>query len=82
MKNAVATSLLIMAVKSVIGFIGDVENLYIEWGFLLKFTLISVTGIFFGIYLNKVIPGNKLKKGFGWFVLFMGIKFIWVELGS
>src|SRR5690606_15214980 len=35
MKKAVATSLLIIAVKSLIGFIGDVENLDIDWAFLL-----------------------------------------------
>jgi len=73
MKRAVATSLLIIAVKSLIGFIGDVENLDIDWTFLLSFTSFSVIGIFIGIYLNKFIPGKSLKKSFGWFVLIMGI---------
>lgn len=80
MKKAVATSLLIIAVKSLIGFIGDVENLKIEWLFLLIFTGISVKGIFLGIYLNNFIPGKKLKKGFGFFVLLMGIYIIWKEM--
>ncbi len=31
MKKAVATSLLIIAVKSLYGFIGDMENLEIDW---------------------------------------------------
>ena len=48
MKKAVATSLLIIAVKSLIGFIGDVENLDIDWIFLLIFTGLSIVGIFFG----------------------------------
>lgn len=81
MKEAVATSLLIIAVKSLIGFIGDVENMKIDWLFLFIFTGISVSGIFLGIYLNKFIPGKKLKKGFGWFVLFMGVYIFWKELG-
>lgn len=80
MKKAVATSLLIIAIKSLIGFIGDVENLDIEWDFLLTFTSISIVGIFLGIWLNKFIPGEKLKKGFGWFVLIMGIYIIIKEL--
>lgn len=71
MKKAVATSLLIIAVKSLIGFIGDVENMDIEWEFLITFTGISVLGIFLGIWLNKFIDGKKLKKSFGWFVLIM-----------
>ncbi len=73
MKKAVATSLLIIAVKSLIGFIGDVENLEMDWNFLLLFTGISIIGVFIGIWLSRYIPGQKLKKGFGWFVLFMGI---------
>ncbi|RBP32958.1 hypothetical protein DFR65_102294 [Oceanihabitans sediminis] len=80
MKKAVATSLLIIAIKSLIGFIGDVETLDIDWIFLLSFTSISVVGIFLGIYLNKFIEGKKLKKGFGWFVLIMAIYIILKEL--
>lgn len=80
MKKAVATSLLIIAVKSLIGFIGDVQNLDIDWVFLLIFTGLSIVGIFLGGYLNKFIDGRKLKKGFGWFVLVMGIYIIGKEL--
>jgi len=80
MKKAVATSLLIIAIKSLIGFIGDVENLEIDWLFLLSFTTISVVGIFLGIYLSNFIEGKKLKKGFGWFVLLMGVYIIFKEL--
>ncbi|RAJ16402.1 sulfite exporter TauE/SafE family protein [Olleya aquimaris] len=80
MKKAVATSLLIIAIKSLIGFIGDVENLEIDWLFLLSFTAVSVVGIFLGIYLSNFIEGKKLKKGFGWFVFIMGIYIIFKEL--
>lgn len=80
MKKAVATSLLIIAVKSLIGFIGDIQNLDIDWGFLITFTSLSIAGIFVGGYLNKFIDGKKLKKGFGWFVLVMGIYIIGKEL--
>ncbi len=80
MKKAVATSLFIIAIKSLIGFIGDVENLEIDWNFLLLFTAISVVGIFIGIWLAKFIDGKKLKKAFGWFILLMGIYIIYKEL--
>ena len=80
MKRAVATSLVIIAVKSLIGFMGDVQNLTIDWPFLLTFTGFSIIGIFIGIYLNKFIDGKSLKKGFGWFVLVMGIYIIAKEL--
>ena len=80
MKKAVATSLLIIAIKSLIGFIGDVQNMNINWAFLAIFTGLSMIGMFIGIYLNKFIDGKKLKKGFGWFVLLMGIYIIWAEI--
>lgn len=80
MKKAVATSLLIIAAKSLIGFLGDVQNTVIEWKFLLPFTGFSVIGIFVGLYLNKFVDGNKLKKAFGWFVLLMGIYIILSEI--
>lgn len=80
MKKAVATSLLIIAIKSLIGFIGDVETIAIDWTFLLSFTVISVIGIFLGIYLSNFIEGKKLKKYFGWFVLIMGVYIIIKEV--
>ena len=80
MKKAVATSLFIISINSLIGFLGDVKNLEIDWFFLLPFTALSIIGIFLGIYLNKFIDGKKLKKAFGWFVLVMGIYIIIKEL--
>lgn len=82
MKRAVATSLFIIAIKSLIGFLGDVQNIQIDWPFLLSFTSISVIGLLFGIFLSKFINDKKLKRIFGWFVLFMGIFIIVVELFS
>lgn len=79
MKKAVATSLLIIAINSLIGFTGDFATLTIDWKFLLLFTAISIVGIFIGIKLNTFIDGKKLKKGFGWFVLLMGIYIIFKE---
>ena len=71
---------MIIAIKSLIGFLGDVQNPDIDWIFLLVFTAFSVTGIFVGIYLNKFIDGSKLKKGFGWFVLIMGVYIVLKEI--
>lgn len=79
MKKAVATSLLIIAIKSLIGFIGDIENLQIDWTFLLSFTAFSIIGIFIGIWLNQFVDGKKLKKAFGWFVLLMGVYILFKE---
>jgi uncharacterized membrane protein YfcA len=81
-KKAIATSLFIIAINSLIGFLGDVQNLDIDWTFLLSFTVVSVVGIFLGMWLNRFIDGKKLKKGFGWFVLIMGVYIIFKELAG
>ncbi|MFM1876760.1 MAG: hypothetical protein RL266_2497, partial [Bacteroidota bacterium] len=80
MKLAVGTSLLIIAVKSLIGFVGDVQNYSIDWGFLLAFAGVAVVGIFIGSKLSNRIPGEKLKPAFGWFVLVMGLYILGKEL--
>lgn len=80
MRKAVATSLLIIALNSLIGFMGDVQNLEINWHFLLTFTSISVAGIFIGVYLNKFLNDAQLKKGFGYFVLLMALFILSKEL--
>ena len=81
MKVAVGTSLFIIAAQSLIGFIGDLSlNQVIDWKLILTFTSCAVIGIFIGSYLSKKIEGEKLKTGFGWFVLTMGIYIILKEL--
>ena len=81
MKQAVGTSLMIIAAKSLIGFVGDMRgNEVIDWSFLGAFSSIAVVGILLGSWLSKRIPGEKLKPAFGWFVLVMGTYIIIKEL--
>jgi uncharacterized membrane protein YfcA len=80
MKKAVGTSLLIIALNSLIGFTGDLGHVHIDWKFLLTVAVIAIVGVFIGGALSKKIPGEKLKKAFGWFVLTMGIYIIIKEL--
>jgi uncharacterized membrane protein YfcA len=80
MKMAVGTSLLIIAAKSLIGFLGDLSTQTIDWQMLLIFTSLSIVGIFIGSALSKKINEKILKTGFGWFVLVMGIYIITKEL--
>ena len=81
MKLAVGTSLFIIAAKSLLGFIGDVQgNQAIDWNLLMVFTILSIIGIFIGIFLSKKVDNDKLKTAIGWFVLFMGIYILIKEL--
>jgi uncharacterized membrane protein YfcA len=79
MKKAIGTSLLIIALNSLIGFTGDLGHFNIDWFFLFKISAIAMVGIFLGGIIGNRLPGDKLKKGFGWFVLVMGIYIILKE---
>ena len=80
MKKAVGTSLLIIAAKSLFGFVGDAMRLDIEWSMLMGLTALAIAGIFFGNRLSRKIPGYKLERAFGIFVLVMGIAILYTEL--
>lgn len=80
MKKAVLSSLFIIALNSLIGFLGSENILVLNWSFLLKFTLFSSIGIFAGIYLKNKISNEKLKPIFGLFILFTGIYIIFKEM--
>ena len=83
MKQAVGTSLIIIAAKSLIGFTGDLRgNEVIDWNFLLLFSAIAIAGIIVGSILSKHLPNEKLKPAFGWFVLVMGVYIIGRELSA
>lgn len=76
MKEAVGTSLVIIAAKSLIGFFGEGGESIIDWTFLVKVSAFAIIGIFIGAELSKKVDGAKLKPAFGWFVLVMGIYII------
>ncbi len=79
-KVAIATSLIIIAFKSLFGFfLGDAIKINIDWNFLLLFTALSLAGIFVGNYISKFINGNKLKRGFGYFIFIMAIFIFYME---
>jgi uncharacterized protein len=81
MKKAIGTSLLIIAVNAIFGFIGDVLNhVELNYTLLTMFSTIAIVGIFIGTFLSKKIDGDKLKPAFGWFILVAGIYIIAKEI--
>jgi uncharacterized membrane protein YfcA len=94
-KEAIGTSLVIIALNSFLGFIGDFVNIQLspfkiyydinsflnnDWLFLFAFTLISILGIVLGLWISRRIEATRLKIAFGYFVLLMGIYVMFKEL--
>jgi uncharacterized membrane protein YfcA len=80
MKKAIGTSLFIISINSLLGFVSSENISSINWEFLSIFTFISIIGLIIGIRISRKIDGKKLKPAFGWFVLAMGIYIIIKEV--
>ena len=73
MKQAVGTSLLVIAMKSAAGFVGYLGQVEVPWGFMTIFTGVAIAGIFVGTYLVRFLSQAVLKRGFAVFLVVMGV---------
>lgn len=73
MPVAVGTSLLVIAMKSFAGLAGYLASVQIDWPVALAVTAAAVLGSLVGSRLTGVVPPEKLRTGFGWFVIAMGL---------
>ena len=78
MRQAVATSLLIIALKSFSGFykyidVLEQQGLALDWQTLFLVTGLGIAGSFAGSHLAKRLPQDKLRTGFGYFLIVMGL---------
>ncbi|MGV3557184.1 sulfite exporter TauE/SafE family protein [Larkinella arboricola] len=81
-RRAVATSVLIIAVNSFVGFSGDLHRNDLNWPFLLEFTAFSIGGILLGIYLARFVSPVYLKRGFGSLVLLVAVYMLVKEISK
>ena len=79
-KTAVGTSLFIIAINSLLGFLGDMLNYQMDWQFLLSLTGLAVVGILVGNKLQRKISSLRLRKAFGWFILATGSAILLTEI--
>ena len=81
MKQAVGTSLVIITLKSLIGFLGEPHGGWsTDLEFLVRFSLFAIAGIIAGSNLTRIVDNRKLKPIFGWFVLVTGVAILLKEL--
>ncbi len=73
MKQAVGTSLLVIALKSFAGFAGYLGQVEVDWGFMTGFTGIAIVGIWVGAPLVHYMSSHTIKRVFGVFVLLIGL---------
>jgi uncharacterized protein len=72
MKQAVGTSLLVIAMKSTTGFLGYLGQVEVPWAFMGLFTGVAIVGIMGGTYLVRFVSQAALKRAFAVFLIVMG----------
>jgi uncharacterized membrane protein YfcA len=73
MKQAVGTSLLVIALNAAAGFAGYLGQVEVRWDTLLAFTAVATLGIFIGSALVRVVSPGALRRGSAVFLVVMGI---------
>lgn len=71
MKEAVGTSLLVIAMNTASGFAGYLGQVTIDWGFVAGFTGIAILGVLAGTRLVPMISPTQLKRAFA--VILIGV---------
>lgn len=80
MKKAIGTSLNIIAINSIFGFLFSIKLFSFNWSLLITLSILAIIGVIIGIGVSKKINNQLLKKMFGLFVLGMGIYIFTHEL--
>lgn len=81
LKKAAATSLVIIAINSLAGFLGDINTTaLLHLDLIVTLSALSIAGVLLGGYLSKFVAGGILKIGFGWFTLVIALFVIYKEL--
>lgn len=79
-RKALATSLLIITLSSLLGFfLGDAQTIEIDWDFLFKISLLVILGIFIGSFLSRHTNEKSLKKIFAYFIIGMAVTILTIE---
>ncbi|MEX0691935.1 MAG: sulfite exporter TauE/SafE family protein [Gemmatimonadales bacterium] len=72
MKDAIGTSLFVIALKSFAGFAGYLDQVEVRWTFLAGFSAVAILGVLAGSRLARHVPAARLKRAFAVFLLVMG----------
>lgn len=73
MRDAVGTSLLVIAMKSFAGFAGYLSSTHVDWTLAALVTVAAVIGSFGGARLAAKVPPDLLRRAFAWFVVVMAV---------
>jgi uncharacterized membrane protein YfcA len=84
MRDAVGTSLLVIALNSLAGFTGYVSHVAVDFGLALAVAGAALVGSVAGALVSNRVDPARLRRGFAGFVVAMAVWMLWdqaIELG-
>lgn len=69
MKQAVGTSLGVIALNAAAGFVGYLDQITMDWTLLLGFSAVATAGVFIGASLVPHLSQQQLRRGFSVFLI-------------
>lgn len=73
MREAIGTSLLVIAGNSAAGFAGHLGEPGLDFRLIVMFTVMAIGGAVAGAQLARVLPVARLRRGFALFVILVGV---------
>jgi uncharacterized membrane protein YfcA len=73
MKEAVGTSLMVIAMSSAAGLIGYLGQVSVRWDVLGGFSAAAIIGILAGTAATRFVPARALQRSFAVFLVLMGV---------
>ena len=77
MKQAVGTSLLVIALNATTGFAGYLGQVEVRWAFMATFAAVASAAALGGAWLVRFVSQRALKRAFAVFLLLMGTFILW-----
>lgn len=82
MKQAIGTSLLVIAMNSVAGLAGYLGTVAIDWPYVALFTGVAMAGIVMGTALTRFASPRALRRGFAGLLVVMAGFLLYQNLGT
>lgn len=73
MHEAIGTSLFVIALQSFAGFAGHATHTELDWRLVAAITVAAIVGSLGGASVAGKLPADRLRKGFAWLVIAMGL---------
>ena len=81
MKQAVGTSLLVIALKSFAGFAGYLPQVEVNWEFIAGFTAMAIVGIWIGAHVVQFVSQRVLRRTFAILLFVMAVAILYENRG-